>query len=111
MQSHASAVSEVTDLSARQLASAGACLATAVSTGMRTRMGPIERHSQAEGQLLRPIPEDGPNAIEGSWEALREVKPGKLPGGVGHGKDHAVTLPLQSILDAKLPVSMTPMLM
>mmetsp|Transcript_3894 Transcript_3894/g.11286 ORF Transcript_3894/g.11286 Transcript_3894/m.11286 type:complete len:214 (+) Transcript_3894:1406-2047(+) len=48
------------------------------------------------------VPEDGNDAIEGRRQ-VREVKPRELSGGVGHGEDHRVLLPLQPVLDAQLP--------
>ncbi len=47
--------------------------------------------------------EDGPNTVEGGWD-LREVEARELPWAVGHGKNHAVRLPLQPVLHTQLPV-------
>ncbi len=50
----------------------------------------------------KSLPENGDDAIEGSRQ-IREVEAAELAGGVGHGKDHGVLLPLEPVLNAQLP--------
>ena len=51
--------------------------------------------------------QDGPYAVQRGGQSLWEIKAGKLPGAVRHGKYHAVRLPLQPVLDPQFPVQGT----
>ena len=61
---------------------------------------------QGQPDLLWPrqhirVPEDGDERVEGAGE-VREVEDGEGSREVGHGKDHAVALPLQAVLYPEL---------
>mmetsp|Transcript_48507 Transcript_48507/g.90907 ORF Transcript_48507/g.90907 Transcript_48507/m.90907 type:complete len:361 (+) Transcript_48507:550-1632(+) len=68
-----------------------------------------EHREQSRGglQLLRQrqhllIKQDGQAEVEGSWNALQEIKGGELSRQLLHGKDHLMALPLQAVLDVQL---------